>query len=267
VGRKVEEDTHLIEYPQTHTCAGRWPFKRRSEVLATKELYCTEESPKIEFLGQKKGQRVKERWEGKQHRNTPAPSAPLANRACPPCTSAPGVALVAFCGRLSPRWPALARSAEHRTASPAPSRYLRACIRRCVGLSPKVVSDHRQRHSGPFRSGFTQVASQTSPKILPKSRNFPAWLEVTDITFPVCSQPFNSRCPLTTSHLASTLHRLSFSCSPPRSRSPSTFKFSSRLFAHGDENFSFKGGNPNLGSENFFGILISPTTIVEITWA
>jgi hypothetical protein len=76
----------------------------------------------------------------------------------------------------------------------------------------------------------------------------------------------DSRCPLTTSHLASTLHRLSFSCSP-RSRSPSTFKFSSRLFAHGDENFSFKGGNPNLGSENFFGILISPTTIVEITRA
>jgi hypothetical protein len=37
-----------------------------------------------------------------------------------------------------------------------------------------------------------------------------------------------------------------------------SFKFSSRFFAHGDENFSFKGGNPNVGSENFFGILISP---------
>jgi hypothetical protein len=37
-----------------------------------------------------------------------------------------------------------------------------------------------------------------------------------------------------------------------------SFKFSSRLFAHGDENFSFKGGNLNLESENFFGILISP---------
>jgi hypothetical protein len=131
VGRKGVEETHPIECPQTRPCAGRWPFMRCSEMLATKGLYCTEESQgKISFWGKRKDREQKERWEGEQHRNTPVPSAPPANRTkCSPWTSAPGVALAAFCGRLSPRWPALARSTEHRRwQSPASSRHLLACI-------------------------------------------------------------------------------------------------------------------------------------------
>jgi hypothetical protein len=51
VGREGAEDTHLIECPQTRSCAGRWPFMRRSEVLAIKD-YPAWKSPKnIEFLG------------------------------------------------------------------------------------------------------------------------------------------------------------------------------------------------------------------------
>jgi hypothetical protein len=89
-----------------------------------------------------------------------------------------------------------------------------------------------------------------------KFRNFLVCLNVTDITFPACSQGFNLWCLLTFSNL------LSFK--PSTTLIPSNFQCSllaislrsSRFFAHGDEN-SFKGAKPN-ARPNLLGISSGP---------